>query len=97
MLSAFGLRSSSSSSSAKAAQAKLVQEIQERERSRNAMRIRDAAGLVREQGRKLVQRIKRKISSKSPEEDKPKTWEEYVAKYAKVSFPRRARRRRCWE
>ncbi|KAM0787266.1 hypothetical protein ACM66B_006501 [Microbotryomycetes sp. NB124-2] len=46
-----------------------------------AQQIKMAATQVREQGRKLVKLVKRKLSSKTPMEELPKTWEEYQQRY----------------
>ncbi|KAK4048939.1 hypothetical protein OIV83_004495 [Microbotryomycetes sp. JL201] len=43
--------------------------------------IKDAANHLRDQSKKLVKLVKRKLSSKTPKEDLPKTWEEYQQRY----------------
>ncbi|KAK4053306.1 hypothetical protein OIO90_003918 [Microbotryomycetes sp. JL221] len=43
--------------------------------------IKNAAIHVREQGIKAVKLVKKKLSSKTPKEELPKTWEEYQTRY----------------
>lgn len=53
-------------------------------------RIKAVADVVRDQtkdaARKAMAYVKRKLNSKTPEEELPKTWEEYSHVYARVSF-----------
>lgn len=89
----FGYKSASSRSKAAAAsvaaasQASLVEEIKKRESRQNINRIQAAAENLRERGMKVVRSVKKRISSKSPKEEQPKTWDEYQARYAAVSCP----------
>jgi hypothetical protein len=48
--------------------------------------VREQIAQVQAQGRKAMMAIRRKISSKSPKEEWPKTWEEYDQRYARVSI-----------
>lgn len=41
---------------------------------------------AREQGRRVLRYVKRKLNSKTPKEELPRTWEEYGKAYAAVSF-----------
>ncbi|ORY66786.1 hypothetical protein BCR35DRAFT_270103 [Leucosporidium creatinivorum] len=88
MLSAFGLKSSSRSNSKgvpahvqAVSNAAVIADIQQRERVANSARIKAAAEQLREQGRKVMRAVKKKISSKSPKEEHPSTWDEYVKRY----------------
>lgn len=93
MLSAFRLKSSSRSSSKEVpahvqavSNAAIIADIQQRERTANSARIKAAAEQLREQGKKVLRAVKRKISSKSPKEEHPQTWDEYVKRYINVGL-----------
>lgn len=58
--------------------------VQEKERQQNMDRIRHAAQTLKLGGQQIVRRLRKKLSSKTPKEELPKTWEEYSKRYVNV-------------
>lgn len=75
-LAAFGL-----GEKAKLAERERVNEPRMREEKSRTGAIESA----KQQGRRVLQYVKRKLNSKTPKEELPKTWEEYGKAYAAVS------------
>jgi hypothetical protein len=65
--------------------AALASAAQEKERQQNMDKIRQKAQNLKIGGANLMRRLKKKLSSKTPKEELPKTFEEYSSRYANVS------------
>lgn len=64
--------------------AALASAAQEKERQQNVDKLRKTTQTMKQGGANLMRRIKKKLSSKTPKEELPTTFEEYSSRYANV-------------